>query len=148
MVISPETVHSFISIWCASMLKERRAVVFQPALRTTGCLPLAIADPRGEWFTFEKGAKKTGDGGGWADVWHRHYFAWEYRDNTKELGAVLRQLQQYPLALENPLLLVVWRAAQLDWSAIELAMSPRASARSCGGPNSPPCPPGPPPGGG
>lgn len=42
--------------------------------------------------------------------------------NTKALGAVLRQLQQYPLALKNPLLLGVWRAAQLDWWAIELAI--------------------------
>jgi len=27
------------------------------------------ADPTGEWFTFDKGALKTGGGDGWADVW-------------------------------------------------------------------------------
>ncbi|MCC6136387.1 MAG: hypothetical protein IT491_13635, partial [Gammaproteobacteria bacterium] len=29
------------------------------------------ADPHGDWFAFEKGAKKTGGGDGWADVWRR-----------------------------------------------------------------------------
>jgi hypothetical protein len=31
----------------------------------------AEEDPHGEWFTFEKGAKKTGGGDGWADVWRK-----------------------------------------------------------------------------
>jgi hypothetical protein len=40
--------------------------------------------------------------------------------------------------------LAVWTTPTL----MVLTLSPRASARSCGGPNLPPCPPGPPPGGG
>jgi hypothetical protein len=29
------------------------------------------ADPKGEWFAFEKGVTKTGGGAGFADVWKR-----------------------------------------------------------------------------
>ena len=29
------------------------------------------ADPKGEWYAFEKGATKTTGGEGWADVWKR-----------------------------------------------------------------------------
>jgi type II restriction/modification system DNA methylase subunit YeeA len=72
-----------------------------------GVKPPLEEDPRGEWFAFEKGAKKTGGGDGWADVWRRHCFAWEYKGKHKDLRAALRQLQQYALALENPPLLIV-----------------------------------------
>jgi hypothetical protein len=37
------------------------------------------ADPQGEWFAFEMGASKTGGGEGWADVWRKDCFAWEYK---------------------------------------------------------------------
>ncbi|MBP9605242.1 MAG: hypothetical protein KBE53_14340, partial [Chromatiaceae bacterium] len=40
--------------------------------------PIA-ADPQGEWFCFEKGATKAGGGDGWADVWRRSCFGWEYK---------------------------------------------------------------------
>jgi type II restriction/modification system DNA methylase subunit YeeA len=65
------------------------------------------ADPAGQWFAFEKGAIKTGGGQGWADVWKKGCFAWEYKGKHKDLGAALRQLQQYALALDNPPLLIV-----------------------------------------
>jgi hypothetical protein len=52
------------------------------------------ADPKGEWYAFEKGALKTGGGDGWADVWKRGCFAYV-------------QLQRYAVALENPPLLIV-----------------------------------------
>lgn len=54
-----------------------------------------------------KGRKRPGGGDGWADVWRRHCFAWEYKGKHKDLNAALRQLQQYALALENPQLLIV-----------------------------------------
>ena len=37
------------------------------------------ADPRGDFFTFEKGATTSTGGQGWADVWYRGHFAWEYK---------------------------------------------------------------------
>lgn len=60
------------------------------------------ADPRGEWFTFEKGVTKTGGGDGFADVWKRNYFAWEYKKKKANLEAALAQLVRYASALENP----------------------------------------------
>lgn len=67
----------------------------------------AEADPAGVWFTFEKGAEKHGGGQGWADVWKRGFFGWEYKGKHKDLSAAYDQLLKYREALENPPLLVV-----------------------------------------
>jgi type II restriction/modification system DNA methylase subunit YeeA len=56
---------------------------------------------------FRARSKKTGGGDGWADVWKRGCFAWEYKSKGKDLGAALVQLQRYGPALDNPPLLVV-----------------------------------------
>jgi hypothetical protein len=45
----------------------------------------AAADPSGESFTFEKGAAKHGGGQGFADVWKRDFFGWEYKGKHKDL---------------------------------------------------------------
>jgi hypothetical protein len=99
----------FIRKWRASTLKERSAAQehFIDLCRLLDIPPPAEADPHGAWFTFEKGARKTGGGAGWADVWRRHCFAWEYKGKHKSLVEALRQLRQYALALENPYLLIV-----------------------------------------
>ncbi len=65
------------------------------------------ADPTGDWYAFEKGAEKTSGGDGFADVWKRGHFAWEYKGKHKDLKAAYDQLLQYREALENPPLLVV-----------------------------------------
>jgi type II restriction/modification system DNA methylase subunit YeeA len=67
----------------------------------------ADVDPLGEWFTFERGADKHGGGKGWADVWKRGFFGWEYKGKHKNLGAAYDQLLKYREALESPPLLVV-----------------------------------------
>ena len=67
----------------------------------------AEADPSGETYCFERGARKDSGGDGWADVWKRHYFAWEYKGRRADLAAAFDQLRQYALALENPPLLIV-----------------------------------------
>ena len=46
-------------------------------------------------------------GDGWADVWKRHHFAWEYKGKRANLDAAFGQLRLYALALENPPLLIV-----------------------------------------
>ncbi|HRW66066.1 MAG TPA: class I SAM-dependent DNA methyltransferase [Candidatus Competibacter sp.] len=104
-----DQLQSFIHTWRNSTLKERSGAQqhFIGLCRLLDLEPPAEADPHGDWFTFEKGAKKTGGGDGWADVWRRHRFAWEYKGKHKDLKAALRQLQQYALALENPPLLIV-----------------------------------------
>ena len=67
----------------------------------------AQADPTGETFTFEKGAAKHGGGQGWADVWKKGFFGWEYKGKHKDLVAAYDQLLKYREALESPPLLVV-----------------------------------------
>ncbi len=106
---TPADIAGFIAFWRDSTLKERSGSQghFIALCRLLGVPSPTEADPHGEWFAFEKGAKKTGGGDGWADVWRRHCFAWEYKGKHKDLAAALRQLQQYALALDNPPLLIV-----------------------------------------
>lgn len=49
------------------------------------------------------------EGRGWADVWKRDCFCWEYKRQGKhaDLAAALRQLKEYKDSLYNPRLLVV-----------------------------------------
>ncbi len=65
------------------------------------------ADPEGTWFCFERGAEKVDGENGWADVWKREYFGWEYKGPHANLDAAYGQLLQYRESLENPPLLVV-----------------------------------------
>ena len=60
-----------------------------------------------ESYCFERGAKKSSGGNGWADVWKRGYFGWENKKPGRDLNAALKQLTDYALQLENPPLLVV-----------------------------------------
>lgn len=103
------TPEAFIAKWDPSTLKESAGSQehFIDLCRLVGVKTPAEADPEGEWFTFERGAKKTGGGDGWADVWRKGCFAWEYKGKHKDLAAAYRQLQRYGPALDNPPLLVV-----------------------------------------
>ncbi len=65
------------------------------------------ADPTGTWYAFEKGAEKLGGGGGFADVWKKGFFAWEYKGKGKDLRGAYLQLNDYREALDNPPLLIV-----------------------------------------
>ena len=106
---APMTPHEFITKWRAAELKERSASHehFIDLCRLLGEPTPAEADPTGETYCFERGARKDTGGEGWADVWKRHHFAWEYKGQRADLDAAFDQLRQYSLALENPPLLVV-----------------------------------------
>lgn len=99
----------FVEKWKSVDLKERTAAQshFIDLCHLLGVEDPVTADPKGEWFTFEKGATKTSGGEGWADVWRKNCFAWEYKGKNKDLEKAFSQLQQYAIALENPPLLVV-----------------------------------------
>ena len=103
------TPYEFITKWRASALKERSASQehFIDLCRLLGEPTPAEADPVGETYCFERGARKDTGGDGWADVWKRHHFAWEYKGQRADLDAAFDQLRQYSLALENPPLLIV-----------------------------------------
>ncbi|MGH7047272.1 MAG: class I SAM-dependent DNA methyltransferase [Stellaceae bacterium] len=64
-------------------------------------------DRHGTEYTFEKSIRKIGDTIGFADVWKRHCFAWEYKGSRKNLVQAYAQLKQYADALDNPPLLIV-----------------------------------------
>jgi type II restriction/modification system DNA methylase subunit YeeA len=103
------TPDQFIAKWKVAELKERSAAQSH-FIDLCGMLDEpgpTDADPMGEWYSFERGATKTTGGEGWADVWKRGHFGWEYKGKRKDLDAAFAQLQQYALALENPPLLVV-----------------------------------------
>ena len=98
----------FIAKWTASTRNERAACQehFIDLCRLLD-EPTPGTDPTGEHYAFEKGATKfTGDGG-WADVWKRGCFAWEYKKKRGDLNAAHRQLLLYAGPLGNPPLLIV-----------------------------------------
>lgn len=103
------TPHQFIAKWQAADLKERAACQehFLDLCGVLGEPTPAAADPTGAWFTFEKGVSKDTGGQGYADVWRRNCFGWEYKGKKKNLADAYRQLTQYREALGNPPLLVV-----------------------------------------
>ena len=65
------------------------------------------ADPTGDFYAFEKGAERTSAGDGFADVWLKDHFGWEYKGKRKDLRAAYKQLLDYHEALGQPPLLVV-----------------------------------------
>jgi len=102
-------VPTFVARWQRSTLTERSAAQqhFLDLCAVLDQSTPAASDPDGTHYTFEKGARKTSGAGGWADVWMRRHFAWEYKGKHKDLTAAYRQIQQYREDLENPPLLVV-----------------------------------------
>ena len=99
----------FIAKWKVSQLKESSASQshFNDLCALLGEPTPVEADPVGDRYCFERGARKDTGGDGWADVWKRHHFAWEYKGRHANLDAAFAQLRQYALALENPPLLIV-----------------------------------------
>jgi len=98
---------AFIAKWQANARNERAASQ-EHFLDLCALLgePTPNSDPTGAAYAFEKGATKASGGEGWADVWRRGRFAWEYKGKHRDLEAAHRQLLQYAGALENPPLLV------------------------------------------
>jgi type II restriction/modification system DNA methylase subunit YeeA len=98
-----------IAKWKRADLAERAACQehFIDLCRMLNHPTPAEADPTGEFFTFERGVEKAEGGNGWADVWKRNFFGWEYKGKHKDLRAAYRQLQLYRESLDNPPLLVV-----------------------------------------
>jgi len=99
----------FARKWGESTQKERSAAQehFIDICRMLGVPTPNEADPTGAWYAFEKGAGKTGGGDGFADVWKRSHFAWEYKGKRRDLNLAYEQLLRYRDNLENPPVLVV-----------------------------------------
>ena len=108
----------FIAKWSKAALSERSASQehFIDLCRLLGQATPAEHDATGAEYAFEKGVAVTGGASkaakgdyGFADVWWKDKFAWEYKrqGKHKDLADAYRQLCQYREALNNPPLLVV-----------------------------------------
>jgi type II restriction/modification system DNA methylase subunit YeeA len=122
------TARDFIVKWKQVELKERSAAQehFIDLCRLVGHPTPAELDPTGETFCFERGVSKHGGGDGFADVWKRGFFGWEYKGKHKDLNVAYNQLLLYRDALQSPPLLVL---CDLDRIIIHTNFTNTASAR-------------------
>ncbi|HPF22633.1 MAG TPA: class I SAM-dependent DNA methyltransferase [Hyphomonas sp.] len=99
----------FIRKWERSELKESAAAQshFVDLCHLLGVETPTDADAVGDTYCFEKGATKSTGGNGFADVWKKGCFGWEYKGPKANLDVAYAQLQRYAVALENPPLLIV-----------------------------------------
>ncbi|MBI1298868.1 class I SAM-dependent DNA methyltransferase [bacterium] len=106
MNLSPQ---EFVAKWRGVTQKERSVSQshFNDLCRLVGHATPIEADPTGKWFAFEAGADKLGGGQGWADVWMRGHFGWEYKGKHADLDKAYQQLLRYRESLQNPPLLIV-----------------------------------------
>lgn len=106
------TPQAFIAKWRDNPLSEKAGA---QSYFLDLCDVLGVDKPNDpESYTFERGATRTGAGHGWADVWKRCAFAWESKAPGRDLGAALKQLMTYALALDNPPLLVVSDRSRIE----------------------------------
>jgi len=99
----------FIRKWERSELKESSAAQshFNDLCELLEVDKPTDVDAVGDKYCFEKGATKSTGGNGFADVWKKGCFGWEYKGPKANLDAAYAQLQRYAIALENPPLLIV-----------------------------------------
>lgn len=99
----------FARKWIASKRTERAASQdhFLNLCALVGEVGPNDADPTGDFYAFEKGAERTSAGDGFADVWLKDHFGWEYKGKRKDLLEAYKQLLDYHEALGQPPLLVV-----------------------------------------
>ena len=105
----PLDLTSFAIKWQQTQLTEKSA--YQQHFRDL-CEALGVPHPTeedivGTNYTFEKHVTKVGGGSGFADVWKRDAFAWEYKLPGGDLNKAYKQLNEYHEDLENPPLLIV-----------------------------------------
>ena len=114
----------FKTKWAKVSAKESAAYQshFDDLCRLLKIPPPLEADPTGEFFCFQKRVvkdeeqfvvKESGEEEtdvqerGFADVWKKGCFAWEYKGKKKNLDEAYKQLLRYRESLLNPPLLVV-----------------------------------------
>ncbi len=99
----------FVTKWRASQLKESAAYVshFEDLCRLLNHQTPTEADPSGGFFCYQKGVTKESGRQGFADVWLRNHFGWEYKSKGGDLKGAYDQLLQYRDNLENPPILIV-----------------------------------------
>jgi type II restriction/modification system DNA methylase subunit YeeA len=105
----PLSIAEFVHRWKINSQSERASAQshFIDLCEVLGEKPPAAGDSTGERYAFEKYVGKTRGGKGFADVWLRDHFAWEYKAKDRSLAKAYDQLNDYREELGNPPLLVV-----------------------------------------
>ncbi len=105
----PLSIPDFVNRWKIKSQSERASAQshFIDLCDMLGEPRPAEGDSAGERYAFEKPVSKTRGGRGFADVWLRDHFAWEYKGKFKNLAKAYDQLNDYREDLGNPPLLVV-----------------------------------------
>jgi type II restriction/modification system DNA methylase subunit YeeA len=103
------TLPDFVNKWRSACLTERAGAQmhFLELCDVLGEPHPASEDFSGATYTFEKGGTTIEGKQGFADVWKRGCFGWEYKGKHKDLNVAYQQLLKYREDLENPPLLVV-----------------------------------------
>jgi type II restriction/modification system DNA methylase subunit YeeA len=114
----PAQTRAFIQRWAQSELNEKAVAQshFAQLCNLLG-VPAPADNPATQHiYRFEKPLAKTGGGGGFADVWYKDRFAWEYKTKGKypDLRAAYQQLQMYKEDLDNPPVLIACDIAQYE----------------------------------
>jgi hypothetical protein len=83
----PLSVPDFVKRWKINSLSERSGSQshFIDLCDMLGQPHPAAADAAGERYAFDKPLNKVYGGKGFADVWLRDHFAWEYKGKHKDL---------------------------------------------------------------
>ena len=118
---SAPNIEAFITKWEHNLLNERATahehfadlcrLLQQPTPNDPNPL-----DPAHESYRFEKPLTKVGGKAGFADVWKRGHFVWEYKTKGKypTLAEAYKQLLLYKEDLENPPVLVACDIARYE----------------------------------
>ncbi|HMT21203.1 MAG TPA: class I SAM-dependent DNA methyltransferase, partial [Promineifilum sp.] len=98
----------FVAKWAKIQQKETAVYVshFEDLCRLVGHATPIDFDPGGERFSFQTTTTKAGGQKGFADVYFRDHFIWEYKGPHADLDKAYRQLQLYRESLDNPPLLI------------------------------------------
>ncbi len=103
--ISPQ---EFVAKW--SKIQQKETAVsqshFNDVCALIGHLSPLEFDPAGDTFSFETQTVKPGGAKGFADVYFKGKFIWEYKGPHKDLDKAYQQLQLYREDLQNPPLLI------------------------------------------
>ena len=102
------TPQEFVAKWGQVQLKETAASQshFNDLCALVGHQTPVQYDPKGETFTFEAQSIKPDGQKGFADVYFRDHFIWEYKGPHADLTKAYQQLQLYRESLSNPPLLI------------------------------------------
>lgn len=102
------TPQQFVAKW--GQIQQKETAVSQSHLNDICALighqPPLEYDPSGKTFAFEAHTDKPGGQKGFADVYFRDHFIWEYKGPHADLSKAYQQLQLYRESLHNPPLLI------------------------------------------